>query len=154
MQHRRIQWAPSRSKLVFMQTWLYRFCWTIVLAGLFLSAGSLLSPSAVAQGIPFPFALSGVQSVLAEKVTQAKAQVPPAVINRLRQVLSTRTKIPATKLKVIEAAAKTWTDGCLGLGEADEICTEALITGWRVVFSDGNQRWVYRSDQQAPSVTI
>jgi hypothetical protein len=77
------------------------------------------------------------------------AQIPQPVITRLRQALSKRTKIPAARLKVVEATAKTWSDGCLGLAKADEICTQAIVSGWRVVFSDGKQQWVYRSDKQA-----
>jgi hypothetical protein len=87
--------------------------------------------------------------VLAVIPPQATVQLPSTVATRLRQALSKQTKIPPAKLKVVEATPKTWPDGCLGLAKADEMCTEALVTGWRVVFSNGNQRWIYLSDKQA-----
>lgn len=145
MKHRSCQWLPTRLPLAVIQT---RFCWAIGLASLIISAG-LLPPSALAHGLPIPSSLSRNQTVLAGTPTPATVQAPPAVINRLRQDLSKQTKLPAAKLKVVEATAKTWPNGCLGLAKADEMCTEALVSGWRVVFSSGNRRWTYRADKQA-----
>jgi len=73
--------------------------------------------------------------------------LPTAIAQRLRQDLSQRTGIPVKHLKWIEARRQTWTDGCLGLGRPDELCTQALVEGWRVVFSKGTKRWVYRTDE-------
>jgi hypothetical protein len=67
-------------------------------------------------------------------------------VDGLRQDLSQRTGIPANQLKVVESSAETWTDGCLGLAQADEMCTQAMVNGWRVVFTQGDRRWVYRTN--------
>jgi hypothetical protein len=73
--------------------------------------------------------------------------LPAAMVNTLRQDLSKKTGIPAKKLRVVEASARTWNDGCLGLGKPNELCTQALVPGWRVVMTNGTQRWIYRTDQ-------
>lgn len=76
----------------------------------------------------------------------AAAQPPQAMVNSLRQSLSKQTGIPAKKLRVIESSQKNWTDGCLGLAKPDEMCAQMLVPGWRVVFSNGTRRWIYRTD--------
>lgn len=74
------------------------------------------------------------------------ATMPPAIANTLRQDLSKQTGIPAKKLRVVEATSKTWSDGCLGLAKSDEMCSQALVNGWRVVLTNGTKRWIYRTD--------
>lgn len=150
MNHRSVQRLPARSQRSLTQTRVYRFCWAIGLVSLFAIAGSFLSLNAMAQSVSGTVALSSdYQSVLAEKTTPTMTQVPPNVINRLRHALSKQTNMPETKLKVVEASAETWSNGCLGLAKAGEMCTEALVSGWRVTFASGYTRWTYRADKQA-----
>lgn len=149
MNYRSLQQLSSRSRLLSAKPQLYRFCVAIVLAGFFLSLGLPTPSSALAQNMSLNAALISSQTMSASQIAKAKVQIPPTVGDRLRQALSKRTKIPAAKLKIVEATPKTWADGCLGLAKADEICTQALVEGWRVVFSNGNQRWIYRADKQA-----
>lgn len=73
-------------------------------------------------------------------------QPPPTLISTLRRSLSKQTGIPAKALRVVESSPKTWPNGCLGLARPDEMCTQVMISGWRVVFSHGSQRWIYRTD--------
>ncbi|HEY9616180.1 MAG TPA: hypothetical protein V6C64_05040 [Microcoleaceae cyanobacterium] len=77
-----------------------------------------------------------------------KPQLSPAIANVLRQDVSKRTKIPVGKIRVSEATQKTWANGCLELAKPDEMCSMAMVNGWRVVLTDGSQRWVYRTDDQ------
>jgi hypothetical protein len=95
-----------------------------------------------------PAAIAADTEPIAQAVKDSKDSFPPPLANRLRQDLSQRTGIPTGKLRVIEASRKTWSDGCLGLGGAAESCLQALVEGWRVVLSDGNRRWVYRTDER------
>ncbi len=79
----------------------------------------------------------------------------PAVVERLNDRVakaviadvSKRTGIPTEKLKITQYSRQTWPNGCLGLSKPDEICTQALVEGWRVVVAGNNRRWVYRSDR-------
>lgn len=77
-----------------------------------------------------------------------KPSLSPAIANVLRQDVSKRTKIPVGKIRVSEATQKTWANGCLELAKPDEMCSMAMVNGWRVVLTDGSQRWVYRTDDQ------
>lgn len=80
--------------------------------------------------------------------TTAKAttKLPPNIADTVRKDLSKQTGIPANKLQLLQSTPQTWSDGCLGLAKADEMCSQMMVQGWQVVFSSGNQRWVYRTD--------
>ncbi|MEG4960085.1 MULTISPECIES: hypothetical protein [unclassified Microcoleus] len=73
-------------------------------------------------------------------------QLPANVAAAVRQNLSRSTGIAADKLKVTESSRQSWSNTCLGLAKADEICGQMIVEGWRVVVSDGRQNWVYRTN--------
>jgi hypothetical protein len=105
----------------------------------------------VALNTPMTWAIAAPDLALAmRKPAIANAANPsPDVINSLRQALSKHTGLPAKKLRLVEATQTTWADGCLGLGKADEFCSQALVSGWRVVLTNGTRRWIYRTDATA-----
>jgi outer membrane lipoprotein-sorting protein len=113
----------------------------LALAGV-LSLGVGSEKSAIA----LPSLTSNWNGYVISAAPAQTAQPPQAMINSLRQSLSKQTGIPAKKLRVIESSQKNWTDGCLGLAKPDEMCTQILVPGWRVVFSNGIRRWIYRTD--------
>lgn len=74
-------------------------------------------------------------------------QLPNSVINAIRRDIASRTQSPRGQWRVVDYTQQSWPDGCLGLGNPDEICTRILIEkGWRVVMSNGRQLVTYRTD--------
>lgn len=120
-----------------------RLATMLVLAGVLSLGMSGSGDSAIAASLSCMTHPSGV--LISATPTQT-AQPPQAMINTLRQSLSKQTGIPAKKLRVVESSQTTWTNGCLGLAKPDEMCTQVMVPGWRVVFSNGTQRWIYRTD--------
>ena len=128
-------------------------CAILILTGM-VSAGSVFVGSgAIAltlsrQSLENPASASAV--IKDERDLTAKppssSQLPPALANKLRQDLSKRLSISPGKLRVLEASRQSWPNGCLGLEKPGEMCTFMIVEGWRVVLSDGNRRWVYRTD--------
>lgn len=103
---------------------------------------------AIADGMP---TLSTTPSKVPVKSTaktsvKTTAKVPASIADVVRKDLSKQTGIPANKLQLVQSTPKTWSDGCLGLARADEMCSQAMVPGWQVVFSNGTQRWVYRTN--------
>lgn len=92
-------------------------------------------------------------SYLAQQAGQSDS-LPRSVANAVLQDLSNREGIPISKLKIAEFSRQTWPDGCLGLPNPDELCTQALVEGWRVVVSDGSQKWVYRTDDSGRNIRL
>ena len=107
---------------------------------LFLSSNSSLLETARAEAKK----PTGVNNVpLSDRVAKA-------VITDLSQ----QTGIPPAKLKITQYSRQTWSNGCLGIAQADEICTQALVEGWRVVVSGNRRTWVYRSDRNGRIVRL
>ena len=89
-------------------------------------------------------------------VMVARAEVQqPAIVNSLSDrvasavitEVSKQTGIPTKNLKITQYSRQTWSNGCLGLSKPGEICTQALVEGWRVVVSGNKCTWVYRSNR-------
>lgn len=74
------------------------------------------------------------------------AALPDTVETAVLQDIASSYSASVEALEVTSAEAKSWPDGCLGLGEPDDICTFAIVEGWEVVVTGGEERWVYRTD--------
>ncbi|MBD2341104.1 hypothetical protein H6G64_29470 [Calothrix sp. FACHB-156] len=74
-------------------------------------------------------------------------RLPRSVVNAVLQDLSRRGVVSTQKLQVVESNQRTWRNGCLELPQADELCTQALVPGWRVVISNSQRKWVYHTNQ-------
>ncbi|MFK8184917.1 MAG: hypothetical protein AB8B99_16220 [Phormidesmis sp.] len=81
-----------------------------------------------------------------EEVVIDSSQLPTAVETTILEDITSNYNVPAEDLEVETAVAKSWPDGCLGLGGPDEICTFALVEGWEVTVSQGDNIWMYRTD--------
>lgn len=83
---------------------------------------------------------------------QAEVGLPGIVSQRVLQDARTRT---SESVRIIQYEPREWTDGCLGLAEAGEFCTQGIVSGWRVVVEDNTeQRWAYRTDDNANSLRL
>jgi hypothetical protein len=78
-----------------------------------------------------------------------EARLPRLVQQRVRQDLSQRLDIPRRDLSIVSFSQETWPDSCLGLAAPNERCAMAIVDGWRVEVTNGQQNWVYRTDQMA-----
>jgi hypothetical protein len=74
------------------------------------------------------------------------APLPAGVANAvLKQARSRSTqKTPPT---IVRAEPQTWPDGCLGLSEPDQFCTQMLTPGWRVTVQTESKQTVYRANE-------
>ncbi len=57
-------------------------------------------------------------------------------------------------MAVVSATEQNWPDGCLGLAKAEEVCTMAVVSGWRVEVSDKLQTWYYRTDRTGKTLRL
>ena len=103
------------------------------------------SPTALAQISLIP-APSLQEEQPADIILSSETTLPPEVKNAVLNDAVKRTNKTANAFKILEAQMQQWSDGCLGLGKPDELCTQAIISGWRVVVTDGLKNWTYRTD--------
>jgi hypothetical protein len=91
-------------------------------------------------------------SALAEAKTKPLPEsVKQAVFN---DVSASMSSTPISELKIVEAKPQDWSNGCLGLAQVDEICTQTIISGWHVVVSDGESTWTYRTDDSGREIRL
>lgn len=107
-----------------------------------------LSTSNIPSAIAVPIQLTQMENNSTSKL------LPPKVANAVLSDLSKRYKLPMSKLKVIKYSRENWSNGCLGLPQPEELCTQVIVEGWRVVVSDGSQKWVYRTDNSGRNVRL
>lgn len=121
--------------------------WPRRVGAMLLVAGTLLTGE-----------LAGSAAVLATpmQLAQSQAEVPIAPTPRSRNVRSVRQavrrdlaqhlNIRRAQVRIVSIDRQTWPDGCLGLAQPGQLCTQALVEGWRVTAQANNQTWIYRTD--------
>ena len=80
--------------------------------------------------------------------------LPSEVLKAVIQQTADNNEVNPKEIELTKATSETWSNGCLGLAKADEVCTQALVQGWRVKVSDGDRTWVYRTDNLGYSVRL
>ena len=65
----------------------------------------------------------------------AAPATPPAGMDAaMRAELAATTGRPPSDFTLVLFEARTWPDGCLGLGEPGRACSQALVPGWYAIF--------------------
>jgi hypothetical protein len=73
--------------------------------------------------------------------------LPPDVALNIRNRVSEILGVPVESIQLKSLEQMEWPNGCLGLPEPDEVCTEAITPGWLLVFSADGQDYRFRADQ-------
>lgn len=76
----------------------------------------------------------------------APAKSLPRPVRLARNHAARSRGLRAAEVRVVSVRRRTWPDGCLGLGGSGEICSQALVPGYRAVFALRGTRLVYRTD--------
>ena len=69
----------------------------------------------------------------------------PAVAEVLALIASNQDISP-TDVVVLSAEAKDWPDGCLGLADSEEMCTQAIVPGYEVVVQVKGENQKFRTN--------
>ncbi|MEM6403077.1 MAG: hypothetical protein AAF757_23085, partial [Cyanobacteria bacterium P01_D01_bin.116] len=80
--------------------------------------------------------------------------LPLKVVNAVTKDLSRRENIPQTRLRIVGYSQETWRNGCLEVLKPGQMCTQALVPGYRVTVSDGSQRWVYHTNNNGRTLRL
>ncbi len=63
-----------------------------------------------------------------------------------KTALATELKVASNSITVVSATVMEWSDSCLGLGGAAEICAAVITPGYKVTLSANGKTYVYRTD--------
>lgn len=116
---------------------VYKYCIT----ALILSQGVSGIISLHTGVIPAVVAASSPKLLAANDV-----KLPTTVANAVLRKTAELSGLPISKLRIIQAQKRTWSDSCLGLPEPGVLCTQVVVAGWRVSVASGKQRWNYRTN--------
>lgn len=124
----------------------------IISATIFAWTNPLNSRLAMAQASLVP--ASSLQNEQPRLLTSETNTLPTEVQSAVLNDAVKLTSKTVAALKIIETQSQEWTDGCLGLGKPDELCTQAIVPGWQVVVTDGLRNWTYRTDNTGDTVRL
>lgn len=142
------------SKIVLTKTAKGQILSALILAGI-LSVGTSLTLIDAAVAYPQSPPQSASEAEISQRPQRDRDnRLPTQVANAVRQDLSSRTRIAPGKLKITQYSQQTWPNGCLGITEPDQLCTQALVEGWRVVLSHEDRTWVYRTNASGSVVKL
>jgi hypothetical protein len=118
----------------------------LLLLGLFWGNGQPAGAS------PLHYQFNSIVSF--QSILISQSSLPKSIETAIRQDLSRRTNLKEDQFVLKQSSRQTWPDGCLGLGGNDELCTQALVNGWRVVMGYKDKTWVYRTDDTGMAVRL
>jgi hypothetical protein len=100
-------------------------------------------------------AVAPIEVVVETPTTTAPVVMENTVVNdRVSKVLAGGLGISPELISVVSVTEKEWSDGCLGLGKADEMCTQALVSGYEVKLSAQGATYTYRTDKAVNAIRI
>ncbi len=76
---------------------------------------------------------------------------PPAVPAAIHALAEARGEDPSL-IKVLSHTFVEWSDGCLEYPHPDEVCTQALTSGWRILLQLGDQEVEIHSDEMGGEI--
>lgn len=135
----------------YLNTNQARIFTALILTGI-LSVTSSLTLIKDATGASANFSLETNNKVLKDNVKPNR--LPRPVAKAVLRDLARRQGIFTSQLQIIDYSQQTWRNGCLELPQSDEICTQALVPGWRIVVSNGKQNWVYHTNNNGRSLRL
>ena len=99
-----------------------------------------------------PVILSGCSSTATdmpptEMIATAVNALPPDVALNVQNRVSEILNMPVESLQLESIDEMEWPNGCLGLPEEAEVCTEAITPGWLLVFNANGQEYRFRIDR-------
>src|SRR5215207_9765356 len=76
-----------------------------------------------------------VPAIATQLIPALEDVLPPDVALNIRNQVSEILGVPVETIQLESVEQTEWPNGCLGLPEPDEVCTEVITPGWLLVFT-------------------
>jgi hypothetical protein len=86
--------------------------------------------------------------------TSSTDTLPTTVQSAVLSDAAKRVSKPVAALRITQTQKESWGDSCLGLAEGGTLCAQVIVPGWKVVVSDGQREFVYRTDDKGKQVKL
>ncbi|MGB3755240.1 MAG: hypothetical protein WBA07_02550 [Rivularia sp. (in: cyanobacteria)] len=90
----------------------------------------------------------------APATTSSNEELPATVQSAVLSDATKRVSKPVAALRITQTQKESWGDSCLGLAESGKLCAQVIVPGWKVVVSDGQREFVYRTDEKGNQVKL
>ena len=90
---------------------------------------------------------SGTEIAVTQVIPLLEDVLPPDVALNIRNQVSEILGVPVESIQLKSVEQTEWPNGCLGLPEPEEVCTEVITPGWLLVFHVDGQEVRFRADQ-------
>ena len=82
------------------------------------------------------------------------SQLPDSVKSRVIRDASQRLGQPVSNFFIMQTQEKTWKDGCLELRDANTVCSQVLVPGYRVIVGTKGQSFVYHTNKSGSVIKL
>jgi hypothetical protein len=94
------------------------------------------------------------QTIIQVQRNDTRSGLPVTVVNAVIKDVSRLENIPQTRLRIVNYSKETWRNGCLEVLKPGEMCTQALVPGYKVTVSDGSQQWIYHTNNNGRNLRL
>lgn len=81
-------------------------------------------------------------------------RLPSKVRDAVIKAASSRLRVQPKQLNITQATQRDWRDGCLELAEPNRACSQAIVSGWRVVVGIKDVSLVYHTNESGSIVKL
>lgn len=74
-------------------------------------------------------------------------EVPESLLRSIKEELSEKLDVAVDAVEVVSAAAIMWNDGSLGCARPDQVYTQAVVPGYRVILQYAGTQYDYRAGE-------
>jgi hypothetical protein len=82
------------------------------------------------------------------------SNLPNSVSRAVLEEASKQSRLSMSQVRIVNAEQREWSNGCLGLSEPGRMCTQAIVSGWRVTVEGGRETYVYRTNATGSVVKL
>jgi len=82
------------------------------------------------------------------------SQLPESVKSRVIRDAAQRLQQPTSNFFIMQMQQRTWKDGCLELRDANTICSQVLVPGYRVIVGTKGQSLVYHTNKSGSVIKL
>ena len=80
--------------------------------------------------------------------------LPTSIRESLLKAAAQHLKLKTSELLIVQISQENWKDSCLGLEDFNQVCTTALVSGWKVVVMGIGKCLIYHIDQTGSVIKL
>lgn len=109
----------------------------------------------IRKGIVYLFAAFSILLLMACQTatsTDTQEELPPEAVLEAQSWLAEQLNVAVEDVEIVATEQMEWTDSCLGLGGAAEICATVITPGWQANFDVNGQQYEVRLDETGTTI--